>query len=154
MQYFGANEGRKNCMGPSLRGKWGPKRCKYLHYSQDHQKRPNDHTQSQGKEIDKGHNGKLQSKQHRQQKLSLSRGTNDFQKNTTEQQTWEQSQKTAASRAVFANRTIYFVQNLEISKSVARNFDRYEICMKYQRRWYKIWVRGLCVKLLKLKINV
>jgi len=25
---------------------------------------------------------------------------------------------------------------------------------KYQRRWYKICVRGLCVKLLKLRINV
>ena len=26
--------------------------------------------------------------------------------------------------------------------------------MKYQKQWYKIFVRGLCVKLLKLKINV
>jgi len=48
----------------------------------------------------------------------------------------------------------HFVQNLEIPKNVVRNFDRYGICMKYQRRWYKICARGLCVKLLKLKINV
>ena len=49
---------------------------------------------------------------------------------------------------------LHFVQNLQIPKSVARNFDRYGICMKYQRRWYKICVRGLWVKLSKLKINV
>jgi len=49
----------------------------FFHY---HQKRPNDHTHSQGKEIDEEHNGKLQFKQYRQQKLSLSRGTNDFLK--------------------------------------------------------------------------
>jgi len=49
---------------------------------------------------------------------------------------------------------LHFVQNLEIPKSVARNFNRYGICMKYQRHWYKICVRGLCVKLLKLRINV
>jgi len=49
---------------------------------------------------------------------------------------------------------LHFVQNLEIPKSVARNFDRYGICVKYQRRWHDICARGLCVKLLKLKINV
>jgi len=49
---------------------------------------------------------------------------------------------------------LHFVQNLLIPKSVARHFDRYGICMKSQRRWYKICARGLCVKLLKLKINV
>jgi len=49
---------------------------------------------------------------------------------------------------------LHFVQNLEIPKSVARNLDRYGICMNYQRRWYKICVCVLCVKLLKLKIIV
>jgi len=49
---------------------------------------------------------------------------------------------------------LHFVQNLLIPKSVARNFDRYGICMKYQRRWYKICACGLCLKLLKLKINL
>jgi len=33
---------------------------------------------------------------------------------------------------------LHFAQNLLIPKSVARIFDRYGICMKYQRRWYKI----------------
>jgi len=42
---------------------------------------------------------------------------------------------------------LHFVQNLLIPKSVARNFDRYGICMKYQRRWHKICVRGLWGKL-------
>jgi len=46
---------------------------------------------------------------------------------------------------------LHFVQNLLIPKSVARNFDRYGICMKYQRRWnlyeipktliHSIWIR-------------
>jgi len=67
-------------MGPALRRKLGTNRCKDIQYSQDHQKRPNDHTQSQGKEIVKRHNGKLQFKQYRQQKLLLSTGTNDFLK--------------------------------------------------------------------------
>ena len=49
---------------------------------------------------------------------------------------------------------LHIVQNLEIPKSVAQRFDRYGICMKYERRWYNICVRGLRVKLLKLKINV
>jgi len=49
---------------------------------------------------------------------------------------------------------LHFLQNLKIPKIVARIFDRYGICMKYQRRWHDICVRGLCVKLLKLKINV
>jgi len=49
---------------------------------------------------------------------------------------------------------LHFVQNLLIPKSVARHFDRYGICMKYQRRRYKICGRVLCIKLLKLKINV
>jgi len=29
---------------------------------------------------------------------------------------------------------LYFVQNFDIQKNVARNFDRYGICMKYQKR--------------------
>jgi len=41
---------------------------------------------------------------------------------------------------------LHFVQNLQIPKSVSRTFDRYGICMKYQRRWYKICACGLCVK--------
>ena len=49
---------------------------------------------------------------------------------------------------------LHFVQNLFIPKSVAQNVDRHGICMKYQRRRYNICVRGLCGKLLKLKINV
>jgi len=56
--------------------------------------------------------------------------------------------------SVSRNHALHFVQNLEIPKSVAQNFDRYRIGMKYQRRWYKICVRGLCGKLLQLKINV
>jgi len=49
---------------------------------------------------------------------------------------------------------LHLVQNLKIPKRFARNFDRYGICMKYQRRYYKICACGLCVKLLNLKINV
>jgi len=49
---------------------------------------------------------------------------------------------------------LHFVQNLLIPKNVARHFDRHRICMKYHRRWYKICAWRLCVKLLKLKINV
>jgi len=48
---------------------------------------------------------------------------------------------------------LHFVQNLEIPKSVARNFDRNAICMKYQRRWYKICARGLCGKLCKIGVK-
>jgi len=55
--------------------------------------------------------------------------------------------------SVRTQHAFHFVQNLEIAKNVARNFDRYGICMKYQKTWYEICVRGLCVKLLKLKIN-
>jgi len=33
MQYFEANEGRKNCKGPALRRKRGPKRCKDQRWS-------------------------------------------------------------------------------------------------------------------------
>ena len=46
---------------------------------------------------------------------------------------------------------LHFVQNLLLPKSVARNFDRCGICMKYQRRWYKICVCGLRVKLCKIR---
>jgi len=34
-------------------------------------------------------------------------------------------------RSMGEKHALHFVQNLEILKSVARNFDRYGICMKY-----------------------
>ena len=55
--------------------------------------------------------------------------------------------------SVHKKHALHFVQNLEIPKSVTRNFDRYGICMKCQRRWYKICVRGLCGKMCKVGVK-
>ena len=54
--------------------------------------------------------------------------------------------------SVAEKHALHFVQNLEIPKSVARNFDRYGICTNYQRR-YKICARGLCGKLCKIGVK-
>jgi len=55
--------------------------------------------------------------------------------------------------SVGGKHALHFVQNLEIPKSTARNFDKYRICMKYQRRWYKICACGLCGKLCKIEVK-
>jgi len=52
---------------------------------------------------------------------------------------------------VLVKSILYILYTISRFRSVARNFDRYGICMKYQRRWYKICLRGLCGKLFKIE---
>jgi len=87
--------GENNCMGPARGRKKGPKRCSGSPKKTEWPRAESEQGDRQRREWET-----TVHKQDKQRKLSLSRGTNDFLKSTTEQQTWEKSTKTSASRAV------------------------------------------------------
>ena len=64
------------------------------------------------------------------------------------------SRDLSASDAVCAYKACFsFWTKSRDPEKCCSKFDRYGICMKYQRRWYKICARGLCGKLCKIGVN-